>query len=132
MGTDDADLRKLRLNLLWFLPLCLAVIYLVEGHRVPYAFGIFEFAYQRWSWAGLISASTYFCFGTIAASVWWLLRGLKLISIVVRSDDETRAGKRYLYAFLLAAAIFLLPFLTDALIWGSFPFTALIVRELCG
>jgi hypothetical protein len=121
MSTDDPARRKLAWNWLWFLPLCLAVVFLVEGHTVPYAFGAFKFAYQRWSWAALISPSTYFCFSVITASVWAPLRGLKFISIVVTSDDETRVRKRYLYVFLLAAAIFAIPFITDALIWGSFP-----------
>ena len=93
----------------------------VEGHMVQYAFVTLKFAYQRWSWAALISPSTYFCFSTAVASVLGPLRGLKVISAVVTADDEVPVKKRYLYAFLLAAGIFLLPFITDTLIWGSFP-----------
>lgn len=121
MSTHDTEGRKFAWNWLWFLPLCSAVIFLVEGHTVPYAFVAFKFAYRRWSWAALLSPSTYFCLSTIAVSIWWPLRGLKGIFTVVTSGDETRVGKRYLYAFSLVAAIFLLPFVTDALIWGSFP-----------
>jgi hypothetical protein len=123
MSMDDPERRKLSWNWLWFLPLCLAVVFLVEGHTVPYAFRTLKLAYRRWSWAGLISPSAYFCFCVLVASVWWPLQGLVYVSVVVTADDKARVGKRYLYAFLLAAAILLLPFLTDALIWGSFPFT---------
>ena len=121
MSSDNSEKRTLGLNWLWFIPLCLAVVFWVEGHTVPHAFGAFRFAYQRWSWAALISPSTYFCLSSIIASVWWPLRGLRFISIVVTSHEETTLRKRYVSAFLLAAAIFVLPFVTDALIWGSFP-----------
>lgn len=121
MNSDNVERRKLGANWLWLLPLCIAVIFWVEGHTVPYALGAFKVAYQRWSWAALISPSTYFCLSSIIASVWWPLRSLRLISIVVTSRTETTVRKRYLYAFLLASAIFLVPFVTDALIWGSFP-----------
>jgi hypothetical protein len=121
MSRDYPDAWKLGWNWLWFLPLCLAVLLWVEAHMVRYAFVAFKFAYQRWSWAALISPSSYFCFSTITASVWGPLRGLQFISRIVTSDDETTVGKRYLYALLLAAGIFLLPFVTDTLIWGSFP-----------
>jgi len=121
MGGDGFQGRKLGSNWLWFIPLCFAVLYWVEGHTVAYAYGAFKFAYQRWSWATLLSPSTYFCLSSIIVSVWWPLRGLRFIFSVVTSGDETIVRRRYLCAFLLAVAIFLLPFVTDALIWGSFP-----------
>lgn len=108
-------------NWLWFFPLCLAVVFVVERHMVLYAFVAFKFAYQRWSWAALISPSTYFCLSTIVSSIWGPLRVLKFIPRLITLGDEVGIKHRYLYSFLLAAAIFLFPFVTDALIWGSFP-----------
>lgn len=112
--------RKLGWNWLWFLPLCVAVLFLVEGHTIPFAWQLFKLAHKRWSWAALISPSAYFCLIVIVASVFWPLQALALIADTVKSDNPRG---RWLRAVVFALLIFCVPVITDALLWGSFPFT---------
>jgi hypothetical protein len=53
----------------------------------------------------------------MAASVIWPLCALWSVALLVRGKKPWR------YALLLILGIFLLPFATEALMWGSFPFT---------
>jgi hypothetical protein len=118
--SDDSHDRKFGRNWLWFLPVCVAVLLAVERHTVPYALSLLKLGHKRWTWAALFSPSAYFCVGVMWLSVVGPLWGLALIPAVIHSDDKRR---RYVYAFVIFIAILLLPLVTDALLWGSFPFT---------
>jgi hypothetical protein len=113
--------RKLGWNWVWFLPLCAAALLIAERHTLLYGYRVGVVAYQRWSWAALVSPSAYFCWSVILGSVYWPIQGLSIVSVIAKADTVT-ANKRFLYVLLLALTIFLLPFVSDALIWGSFPF----------
>jgi hypothetical protein len=95
------------------------MILFVEGHTAPNAFRLLKLGYQRWLWGALFSPSAFFCLGIMAGSVLWPIQLLMFTSATVTTDDVPR---RHIYAVLLIAAIFVLPFVTDFLIWGSFPF----------
>ena len=119
---QDPNERRLRpLGLgwhwLWFLPLCAVVLSAVERHTIIYAVAILKLGWERWSWGALFSPSADFCLTVVVASVVWPLVGLGSVALLV-------AGRqRWRYSVLLIFGIFLLPFITEALMWGSFPFT---------
>jgi hypothetical protein len=102
---------------LWFLPLCLLVLVLVERHMLVYSFVALKAAWQRWSWGVVISPSAAFCLSVIMFSVLFPLYGLNAVRLLVSERVQWR------WTFLLIAVILLLPFVTDVLIWGSFPLT---------
>ena len=112
---DSAQRETLGRNWLWFVPLCLVVLTLVERHTVVHAHWLGKLAYQRWSWGVLVSPSAYFCWCVILASVFWPLYGLLAIAAMVKTRG------RYVRVVLLAVAILVFPLVTDALTWGSFP-----------
>jgi hypothetical protein len=115
--------RRFAWHWLWFAPLCAAVLILIEGHTISYAIQLAKLARLRWTWLGLFSPSTYFCTFVTLASIWIPSQWAWILSFVIVSSEIESVGKRWLYALLLVVGVFLLPFVTDALIWGSFPFT---------
>jgi hypothetical protein len=115
--------RRLGWNWLWFLPLCVAVLIFVEGHTVPYAWQLAKLARKRWTWGVFFSPSAYFCMGVISVSIAWPLMGLALVSNSVTSIKAVKPPGRYIRVFVILFLIFMLPVITDALLWGSFPFT---------
>lgn len=118
---DHGDQRPRRSGLgwhwVWFLPLCVLVLSLVERHTITYAVAILKLGWQRWSWGALFSPSAFFCLHVIAASVIWPIFGLGSVALLVAG------GQPWRYSLLLIVGIFLLPFVAEALMWGSFPFT---------
>ena len=120
MSTDDTRERRLGWHWLWFGPVCAAMLYSVEGHTAPNAFRLLKLGYHRWSWGALFSPSAFFCLVVMAASIYWPIQGLALTASFVTADDEM--PRRYLIVILLVVAVFVLPFVTDFLTWGSFPF----------
>jgi hypothetical protein len=105
----------LRWHWLWFLPLCILVLAAPERHTVIHAYRVFALICKRWSWGVLISPSAVFCLAVIAVSVVWPLLGLGSIPFLVAGRKQAS------WVFLIIVAILLLPFVTDFLIWGSFP-----------
>ena len=101
----------------WFLPLCVLVLLLIERHMVAFGLAVLKFAWQRWDWGVLFSPSAAFCWGVIVASVAFPLYGLGIIGLLVAERQQWR------WILLLVVMILLLPFVTDTLIWGSFPLT---------
>ena len=120
MGNEAEKTRRIGWDWLWFLPVCTVVLLLAERHTVEHALIICRLAYQRWSWGAILSPSAYFCVGVIVASVSWPIYGLLLTAVALQNQDVKK--KRYVYASVVAMTILLLPFVTDALTWGSFPF----------
>jgi hypothetical protein len=102
---------------LWFIPLCVLVLLLIELHTVRLAFNLLMLAWERWSWLVLVSPSAAFCGSVIAFSVTFPLNGLGVIAFLVAERQQWR------WVFLITAVILLLPVVTDTLVWGSFPFT---------
>jgi hypothetical protein len=119
--TNEAEKkRRIGWDWLWFLPVCALLLLLPEHHTVQQALIVCKLAYQRWSWAAIFSPSAYFCVGVIVASVLWPIYGLLLTAVALQNEEVKK--KRYVYAFFVTTTILLLPFVTDALTWGSFPF----------
>jgi hypothetical protein len=120
MSTHPSGQRQRRLGLgwhwLWFLPLCVVVLSLVEWHMIHYALAFLKLGWQRWTWGSLISPSADFCVTVMAASVVLPVFGLVFVAVLVA------ARQRWRYLVLLIVGIFLLPFITDTFMWGSFPF----------
>jgi hypothetical protein len=109
-------------NWFWFAPLSLIILYFVETHTIPFGLVTLKLAFKRWTWGGLLSPSAYFCLSTVLLSVTYPVQGL-LIAITSLANGAETAKKRYLQAAVALAIVAILPFITDTLIWGSFPFT---------
>ncbi|WP_316178772.1 hypothetical protein [Bradyrhizobium sp. SZCCHNRI1009] len=116
--TAKATGRGLRLgwHWLWFVPLCVIVLAFVERHTVSHAFLLIKLGWHRWTWGALISPSAAFFLGVIATSIIWPLYGLAVVAFLVTVRQPWR------WAVLMIAGVLLLPFVTDLLTWGSFPF----------
>jgi hypothetical protein len=119
IGTEDLSRRWLGLgwHWLWFLPICVLMLALVERHTITYAFAILTLGWQRWSWGALFSPSALFCLHVVAASVLYPIFGLVSVVLLISARQPWR------YSLLLILGIFVLPFIAEALMWGSFPFT---------
>jgi hypothetical protein len=102
---------------LWFVPLCVLVLLLVERHTILFGFVALKLAWQRWSWGVVISPSADFCLSVIGFSVIFPLYGLGTIGLLVAARQQWR------WVLLMTALMLLLPIVTDLLIWGSFPLT---------
>jgi len=110
-----------RWNWLWLGPVFVLVLLSIERHTLPYGLRIVQLTWQRWDWGGLISPSADFCWTVVLASVFAPVYGF--VHAIEVLSSPTASGRRYLQATLIIVGIVLLPFVTDALIWGSFPFT---------
>ena len=97
---------------LWFLPLCVIVLLLVERHTVVFGFAALNVAWERWSWAVVISPSAAFCLSVIMFSVVFPPCGLGAVGFLVAARAQWR------WTLLLVAVILLFPIVTDVLIWG--------------
>ena len=119
METEKTKPRRFGLgwHWLWFAPLCVLVLLLVEEHTVKFGFIALRVAWERWSWGVVISPSAAFCLSAIVFSVVFPLYGLTTIGFLVA------ARAQWYWPLLLAAMILLFPIVTDVLIWGSFPLT---------
>ena len=121
-GLISSGKRRLGWHWLWFLPLCLTVLLVIELHTVDYVIGILKLSYQRWTWGVLFSPSADFCAFVMIYAVWWPLLGLWLIALLVKTGDGLRTKKLVLYSVLIVVGIFLVPIIAEPLMWGSFPF----------
>src|SRR5215470_8185849 len=103
VSAEDPSNRRVGLgwHWLWFLPICVLVLALVERHTITYAFAILKLGWQRWSWGVLFSPSAFFCLHVIAASVIWPIFGLVSVALLVATRRPWR------YSLLLILGIFL-------------------------
>jgi hypothetical protein len=122
MSYRNSSNFRLRWHWLWFIPLCILILAWVESYTVKKAIAVISLIRQRWDWGVVISPSGDFCFTVLMVSVLWPLIGLFLIAVVVSSRVELTIRQRVIYSLLLTIGIIALPFVADALIWGSFPF----------
>lgn len=132
---DDLDaLRKGRLipvpmsawHWFWYGPLIACVLAMVEWHTARYAVEVLRLWWARWSWGALISPSADFCLSVVLTSVFLPIGGVIGVTTFLFDPDTLGWASRrtaVVSTLLILAAILLLPFVTDALIWGSFPFT---------
>ncbi len=106
---------------LWFAPLSLFLLFFVETHTIQFGLVVIRLAIKRWTWGGLISPSAYICMSAIIASILYPVYGL-IFALASLSDDAEQTKQRYLRAALAISIVIILPLVSDALIWGSFPF----------
>jgi hypothetical protein len=95
-----------------------------EGHALHLSRMLSGVILKRWSWGVLFSPAAAVCLGAVLASFLIPLKGIALV-ITFLFEKETKASFRSRVVPVAAVALFvlLLPFLTDAIIWGSFPLT---------
>ena len=114
---------KLGWNWIWFLPMCLVVICFTELHAVHLVSLIIPLVRKRWTWGVLLSPSAYLCLTVMLFSVFLPIQAV-LIAAAQFLDDTRTLKHRYIVAIAVLVGVFLiLPFITDTLIWGSFPLT---------
>lgn len=111
----------------WYGPLAASVLAMVEWHTLRYALAALRLWWDRWDWGVLISPSAAFCLSTVLASVLIPIGGVIGATVFLFDPDTLGvASRRTAIAsalLILAAILLLLPFVTDSLIWGSFPLT---------
>jgi hypothetical protein len=111
-------------NWFWFGPLTAWVLALVEWHAGRYAILALRLWWDRWDWGALLSPSGDFCIAVVMTSVLLPIGGvIGVTAFLFDRNTVTNRQTRVVRALVILAAIFLLPFVTDALIWGSFPLT---------
>jgi hypothetical protein len=116
-GQSAGMKRGLGWHWLWFAPLCVLVLLVVERHTVVFGFLVQKLWWHRWDWGVSVSPSAAFCQSVIWFSVVFPLIGMWAIGSLVADRQQWR------WIILLVVVIFLSPLVTDFLIWGSFPFT---------
>jgi hypothetical protein len=120
MGSREPKWR-IGWNWLWFGPVCLVLLYFVEIHTMRLGLMTIRLAIKRWSWVGLFSPSAYFYLSTVLFSVSFPFRAL-LFAMGSLANDQLTTKHRGVLTAIAIAGVILLPFVTDTLIWGSFPF----------
>lgn len=119
--TRSSDVAKSPgLNWLWFLSTAVFVLLFTESHTTRLALMTFALALHRWKWAALLSPSAWFCSSVMLCSVFLPLQLSAGALITFRNSELSQS--RYIGVILLLLIILVLPFATDTLIWGSFPF----------
>src|SRR5271166_6161972 len=110
MSTEEfSGKRRLGWHWLWYLPLCLVVLLVVELHTIQFAIGLLKLSYQRWTWGVLLAPSAVFCAFVVIYTFYWPFLGLWLIALLLNSGDELSSKKRLLYSVLIVVGTFLLP-----------------------
>jgi hypothetical protein len=113
-----------RWNWIWLAPVLAAVLLFVEHHTISNGVIVAEVGWHRWSWGALVSPSAYLCEATLIGSVLVPLQGAFMAVAMLYSQNTKTASssRRYVRALILILIVLLLPFITDTIIWGSFPF----------
>jgi len=120
---QDATTPMPRWNWIWLAPALMIVLALVEIHTVPQGLQLIKLGWHRWNWGGLVSPSAYVCFSTILASVLVPIQGVFVAVVLLSSREPATFRRRYLSTLLVVIGILVLPFVTDTITWGAFPFT---------
>jgi hypothetical protein len=112
-------------NWLWFGPVAALILAPVEWHTVRDAFMLLQLWWHRWRWLAWVSPSAGFCLSAMFASVLLPIQGVLFATVLLFDPNSIAAtsARRKTLTLLVLVAVLLLPLLTDALIWGSFPLT---------
>jgi hypothetical protein len=74
---------------LWFTPLCVVVLCLVEVHVIHFAFATLYLYWQRWTWGAFISPSSDFCLGVTMLSVVFPVSGL-IFAAMLKAPETSK------------------------------------------
>ena len=108
-------------NLIWYVPLCLAVLFVLWSN-LHFDWVVFRTARARWVWAALLSPSAALCFSSLIANLLLPFQLVLLIPGLFDPGEPDVYSKRYRYALMAIVGIFVIPLLVEAVVWGSFPF----------
>lgn len=106
---------------LWFVPLALFSLFMTEHHTISLAWTLTKLLIVRWHWFGLMTPCFYLVIGTLWESIIWPVQGLLLGMAIL--GEQSRGRARIVIAMACVVLVLALPFVTDTLLWGSFPFT---------
>lgn len=107
-------------NLIWYLPLCLGILFYFIIPNVKSGYQNIAVVFQRFTWAIFFSPSSYLFLGSLIASVLLPLKLLLLIPIFFDKNISTYK-RRYLSSFGVVVGIAISCVLLQIIIWGSFP-----------
>lgn len=113
-------LTTMRLNLMWFVPLCVAIVFYFVIPNVVAGYQNVTLVFRRFNWAIFLSPSAHLFFGALIASVALPLRLLLLIPAFFDRGVPAYA-RRYLWSFLVVLGIGSSAILLQIIIWGAFP-----------
>jgi hypothetical protein len=112
----------MRLNLVWYVPLCLLVLFYFVVENALSGYENIRLVFARFFWGIFFSPSAYFFLGSILTSVILPIRLLLLIPMFFDRSSEAY-GRRYLWSLCVVLAILVSAALLQILIWGSVPLT---------
>ena len=113
-------MKKLRFNLIWYIPLCLWVIFYFVVPSGVSGYQNIKLSLRYFTWIYLISPSAYVFFSMILASVVLPLQLLFYIPLLFSKD--TVNYKKYLYSVLIIIGIAVSAVLLQLIVWGSCPY----------
>jgi hypothetical protein len=113
-------IKSVRFNLIWYLPLCLGILFYFIIPNVKSGYDNITLVFQRFRLAIFFSPSLYLFFSAIVGSVLLPLKLLLLIPIFFDQNISTYK-RRYLLSFGVVVGIAISCVLLQVIIWGSFP-----------
>jgi hypothetical protein len=114
-------LTTMRYNLIWYLPLCLWILFYIIIPNIGSGYHNLKIVFHRFTWAIFFSPSAYLFLVALFASVFLPVRLLGWIPIFFAKDAEnTTYKRRYLWSLLLTVGIFITAILIQVLIWDRF------------
>jgi hypothetical protein len=119
--TISKPLRQVsRWHWAWLIPVSLFVLVTPLQHTIPYAWRIIQLYFHRWNWVALVSPSNALCLATLFTSVAAPVQGV--LAAFALASDRGKDSKRFFVILGIWMLVLVLPFVTDTIIWGSFPF----------
>jgi hypothetical protein len=136
-ASKDNDFRTplttMRFDLIWYLPLCLLVLFYIIIPNAIAGYQNIRMELHRFTWAILFSPSAYIFLPALFASILAPIGLLNLIPTLFSRDADNQVyvfKGRYLWALLVALSIYVSAILIQFLIWGSLPLEVDRNREI--
>ena len=115
-----AMLSGMRANLIWYIPLGVFVLFYLVIPNIVSGYHNIALVIRRFSWLLFLSPAAYLFFACVFLSIALPVQ-MTLFIPAVFDPQFPRYRRRYLVSFLIAAGIFAVCVVLQAVVWGSFP-----------